>query len=226
MLNTKDMTVGSGKARPLMGPGNSEVKINKITFDQTPYDSEAFNVNLHIEGRPQGDDFEGFFKDKDNESKGRYEGQIGRVRMTPYPYKSTTLASGREIDRDQEILKSMIFMSEVMDKRNELDAVESNTIEDFITSCSQIFSGGWFNVCLASREWENKEGYINNDLYFPKLSREGIPAEKLDVENSRLLKFDSSVHIRAFVKKEDKTNTNSKSFEPANVNGTASDFDL
>ena len=65
MLNTKDMSVSSGKARPLMGPGNSEVRINEITFDQTPYDSEAFNVNLHVEGRPQGDDFEGFFRGED-----------------------------------------------------------------------------------------------------------------------------------------------------------------
>ena len=41
MLNTKDMTVGSGKVRPLMGPGNREVRINQISFDQTPYDSDA-----------------------------------------------------------------------------------------------------------------------------------------------------------------------------------------
>ena len=222
MLNTKDMSVSSGKARPLMGPGNSEVRINEITFDQTPYDSEAFNVNLHVEGRPQGDDFEGFFRDKDNESKGRYEGQIGRVRMTPYPYKSTTLPSGREIDRDQEILKSMIFLGEVLNKRDELDAIESEKIEDFIVACSKIFSGPWFNVCLGSREWENKEGYINNDLYFPKLSREGIPAEGFDVvENSRLITFDAATHVRTLVKKEDKTNG---SFEPKKTVG--SDFDL
>ena len=223
MLNTKDMSISSGKARPLMGPGNSEVKINSITFDKTPYDAEAFNVNLHIEGRPLGGDFEGFFKDKDNESKGRYEGQIGRVRMTPYPYKSTTLPSGREIDRDQEVLKSMIFMSEVMNKRTELDAIESETIEDFIISCSQIFSGQWFNVCLGSREWENKEGYINNDLYLPKLSKDGVPAEKFGVDNSRLTKFNADLHVRVLVKKEQKTNG---AFEPTQAKQVGSDFDL
>ena len=35
MLNTKDMQVGSGKARPLVGPGNNVVRINSITLDQT-----------------------------------------------------------------------------------------------------------------------------------------------------------------------------------------------
>lgn len=223
MLNTKDMSVGSGKARPLMGPGNEVVRVNSITFDKTPYDAEAFNVNLHVETKPVSGDFEGFFKDKDDESKGRYEGQIGRVRMTPYPYKSTTLASGREIDRDQEVLKSMIFLSEAMNKRAELDAIEANTIEDFVSSCSKIFSGTFINVCLGSREWENKEGYINNDLYLPKLSKDGIPAEALDKENSRLITFDSNIHVRKLVKKGETVN---KSFEPATQGTIGSDFDL
>ena len=45
-LSTKDMTVGSGKARPLMGPGNTIVRINSITIDKTPWDANAFQVNL------------------------------------------------------------------------------------------------------------------------------------------------------------------------------------
>ena len=225
MLNTKDMQVGAGKVRPLIGPGNNVIKINSITFDQTPYDSEAYNVMLHVETKPVGGDFEGFFRDKDNESAGRYEGQIGRVRMTPYPYKTTTLASGREIDRDQEVLKSMIFLSEVMNKRVELDTIEANTIEDFISSASKLLSGTYFNVCLGSREWENKEGYINNDLYLPKLSKEGVPAEQLDKENSRLLSFNEATHVRKVQKKAEST-TSTASFEPA-MNGSAgSDFDL
>ena len=201
MLNTKDMQVGAGKVRPLIGPGNNVIKINSITFDQTPFDTDAYNVMLHVETKPVGGDFEGFFKDKDNESAGRYEGQIGRVRMTPYPYKTTTLASGREIDRDQEVLKSMIFLSEVMNKRVELDTIEANTIEDFISSASKLLSGTYFNVCLGSREWENKEGYINNDLYLPKLSKDGVPAEQLDKENSRLLSFNEGTHVRKVQKK-------------------------
>ena len=59
MLNTKDMQVGSGKARPIMGPGNREIKINRISYDVTPYDKEAHNIMLHVEGRPEGGDFEG-----------------------------------------------------------------------------------------------------------------------------------------------------------------------
>ncbi len=227
MLSTKDMSVGSGKARPLMGPGNNVVRINSITFDQTPYDREAYNVNLHMESEPMGGEFEGFFRDKDNESKGRYDGQIGRVRVTPFPFKDTTLPSGREISRDQEILKSMIFLSETLGKRSELDAIEAQTMEDFMSKCNSLFSNSnFFNVCLASREWENKEGYINNDLYLPKLSKDGIPMEAKDTENSRLISFNVSTHVKAVVKKDVPSNGQASNFEPKTAKVNGSDFDL
>ena len=78
------------------------VRINSITFDKTPYDSEAYNITLHVETEPVKGDFEGFYRDVNDQSKGRYAGQVGRVRYSPYPFKDTTLPSGREIERDQE----------------------------------------------------------------------------------------------------------------------------
>ena len=228
MLSTKDMSVGSGKARPLMGPGNTIVRINSITMDKTPWDAEAFQIHLHMESQPVGGEFEGFLRDQNNDSLGRYEGQIGRVRMSPFPYKDTTLASGREIQKDQEILKAMIFVSEVLDKRTALDSIEAATIEDFIGGCNKLFANSeFFNVCLASREWENKEGYINNDLYLPKLSKDGIPMEATDKENSRLISFDKAAHVRSIATSGSSNgSTATKSFEPAaSANGT-SDFEL
>ena len=225
MLNTKDMSAGSGRIKPVLDPGNHVIRVNSITLDQTPYDSEAWNVNLHVETQPVEGEFEGFFRNKDNESKGRYEGQIGRVRMGPFPYKDTTLPSGREISRDQEILKGMIFLGEVLGKRDELDSIEADTIEVFITECNTLFSNSnFFNACLASREWENKEGYINNDLYLPKLSRNGIPMEALDTENSRLINFDPALHVKVLVKKNE-TNGQVTSEKPV-VNAGSSDFEL
>ena len=227
MLNTKDMQVGSGKARPVLGPGNHEIRINKITYDVTPYDKDAHNIMLHVESKPVGGEFEGFLRDQSNPALGRYEGQVGRVRMTPYPFKDATLPSGREINKDQEILKSMIFLGEVLNMREDLDSIEAETIEDFMTECASLFSNqekgsAWINSCLASREWENKEGYVNNDLYIPRISKDGAGLEKLDVENSRLLKFDTSMHVRPVVKKE----TANQSFEPKQNGSTGSDFEL
>ena len=225
MLNTKDMSAGSSRPKPVLGPGNHVIKINSITFDKTPYDSEAYNITLHVESEPVKGDFEGFYKDMNDQSKGRYAGQVGRVRYSPYPFKDTTLPSGREIERDQEVLKSMIFLSEQLGKRDALDSIEAETIEIFMQKVNNIFSNSdFFNACIGSREWENKDGYINDDLFLPRISKDGVPIEAIDVDttNSRLMTFDRATHVRAIAKKE--TPAADSSFE--GTSGSGSDFEL
>tara|TARA_R110002074_G_scaffold262640_1_gene434775 strand:+ start:94 stop:801 length:708 start_codon:yes stop_codon:yes gene_type:complete len=225
MLNTKDMSAGSGRPKPVMGSGNHEIRINSISFDRTPYDTEAFNIMLHVETKPVTGDFEGFYRDMNDQSKGRYDGQVGRVRMSPYPYKDATLQSGREVSRDQEVLKSMIFLSEQLGKRDELDSIEANTIEQFMVECNTILSNSeFFNACIASREWENKDGYVNDDLYLPRISKDGVPVEALGKESSRLLTFDKATHVKALVKKENNIAAATANFE--GQSGSGSDFEL
>jgi hypothetical protein len=221
MLSTKDMNAGSGKARPVISVGNQKVKINSITFDQTPYDREAYNVVLHVESEPVGGEFEGFLVDSNNPNGARYKGQVGRVRLSPYPFKDATLPSGREVSRDTEVLRAMIYLSEVLGKRDELDSIEANTIEEFMDSADKVLSGDTFiNACIGGREWENKEGYINYDLFLPRNSRDGVALEALDTENSRLFKFSKEEHVRELKKTQ-----STSSFEPASSNA-GDDFDL
>jgi len=225
MLSTKDMSAGSGRIKPVMGSGNNVIKINSITFDVTPYDPDAYNIVLHVEGKPEESDFQGFLKDVNNPNGPRYAGQVGRVRFSPYPYKDTTLPSGIEIKRDNEVLKAMIFLSEVLNKREDLDKIEAKTIEEFMVECNNLFSDSeFFNACIGGREWENKDGYINLDLFLPRMSKDGVPLEALDKENSRLLTFNETDHVRKIQKKEGSTtNTN---FEPATTVNAGDDFDL
>ena len=223
MLNTKDMSAGSGRTKPVLDPGNHVVKINSITLDQTPYDADSYNINLHVETAPIGGDFEGFFRDYNDQSQGRYEGQIGRVRISPFPFKDTTLPSGREISRDQEILKHMITLAETLEMRDGLDSINAETIEDFMRECNDLMSGSkLINMCIGGREWENKEGYINNDLFLPRISKDGIAMEMLEKENSRLLQFDRGIHVKALVKKE--TSNEETPFKANSGSGT--DFEL
>tara|TARA_R100001443_G_scaffold103036_1_gene111320 strand:- start:119 stop:838 length:720 start_codon:yes stop_codon:yes gene_type:complete len=229
MLNTKDMSAGSGRTKPVLEPGNHEIKINSITLDQTPYDADSYNIHLHVETQPVGGDFEGFFRDYNNQSLGRYDGQVGRVRISPFPFKDTTLPSGREISRDQEILKHMITLAETLDMRDGLDSIEAETIEKFMTECNTLFTGEkgskFINMCIGGREWENKEGYVNNDLFLPRISKDGIAMEAVDAENSRLLKFDRAMHVKALVKKS--VNPNGAEEIPFKADsGSGSDFEL
>ena len=214
MLNTSGMSAGSGKEKPVIGPGNNV----------TPYAADAFNSMLHVESQPMDGEFQGFLVDANNPNGPRYQGQVGRIRFAPYPYKDAILPNGSEISRDTEVMKAMIFLSEQLDKRKELDAIQANTIEDFMSQCSAVLSGPtYLNMCFGTREWENKEGYVNNDLYLPKLSKAGVPIEALGVENSRLITYNPSdkTHYRALVKKDVLPTSG---FEPASATGD--DFEL
>ena len=53
--------------KPVIGTGNQKVKINSITFDQTPYDAEAYNITLACRiSEPVTGEFNGFLKDMNN----------------------------------------------------------------------------------------------------------------------------------------------------------------
>jgi hypothetical protein len=222
MLNTKDMKSGGGRIKPVIEVGNQVIKINSITFDQTPYDKEAYNILLHVESEPVTGNFQGFLVDVNKPNGKRFKGQVGRVRMSPYAYKDATLPSGREISRDNEVLKAMIFLAETLGKRDELDVIEAKDIFEFMKMAGKILSkSDYINACIAGREWENREGYVNYDLFLPRLSKDGVPLEALDKEPSRLLTFNRADHV-----KELKKNKTQDTFEPANKNSFGDDFDL
>lgn len=227
MLSTKDMSAGSGKVKPVIDAGNQELKINSIILNTPPYDKSAYDLQINVESKPVTGEFEGFLHDMNNPSGPRYQGQVGRVSFQRYAFADTTLPSGREINRDAEIMKALIFMSEQQGKRAELDAIEAQTIEQFVESANTILSGDtYYNFCIAGREWENKEGYINLQLFLPKRSRNGVTIERLDVDNSNMVEFNRSEHIVALKNKSTNTASTTSSFEPVAGTVSGDDFDL
>lgn len=221
MFSTKN--VSANRVSPVIGPGNHKVKINSLSFDPTPYDPQAFNIMLNVETEPIGGEFQGFLVDADNQNGPRYQGQVGRVRMSPYPYKDTTLPTGRKIVAADEMVKAIAFLADVTGKRDEVDMIEANSLEQFANACKQIFRNTeYINACIGGREWENNDGYVNVDLHLPRLSKAGLPLEAVGSTAGRLLTFNYDEHVRKLVKKEA---TATSGFEPASGN-SGDDFDL
>lgn len=221
MFSTKN--VSANRVSPVIGPGNHKVKINSLSFDPTPYDPQAFNIVLNVETEPINGEFQGFLVDPSNPNGARYQGQVGRVRMSPYPYKDADLESGRKISRDQEIVKAIAFLADVTGKRDEVDMIEANSIDQFMNACKQIFKNtDYINACIGGREWENNDGYVNVDLHLPRLSKAGLPLEAVGSTAGRLLTFSYDEHVRKLVKKQAST---VDGFEPSTGN-TGDDFDL
>jgi len=221
MFSTKN--VSANRVSPVIGPGNHKVKINSLSFDPTPYDPQAFNITLNVETEPVGGEFQGFLVDADNQNGPRYKGQVGRVRMSPYPYKDTTLPTGRKIVAADEMVKAIAFLADVTGKRDEVDMIEANSLEQFANACKQIFRNTeYINACIGGREWENNDGYVNVDLHLPRLSKAGLPLEAVGSTAGRLLTFNYDEHVRKLVKKEA---ASTSGFEPTSGN-SGDDFDL
>jgi hypothetical protein len=221
MFSTKN--VSANRVSPVIGPGNHKVKINSLSFDATPYDPQAFNIILNVETEAVGGEFQGFLVDADNQNGPRYQGQVGRVRMSPYPYKDTTLPTGRKIVAADEMVKAIAFLADVTGKRDEVDMIEANSLEQFSNACKQIFKNTeYINACIGGREWENNDGYVNVDLHLPRLSKTGLPLEAVGSTAGRLLTFNYDEHVRKLVKKEAAATSG---FEPTSGN-SGDDFDL
>lgn len=203
MISTKDIEIkGSGDLiSKVIEPGNLECTIMDIELSIPPYDSSAYNIVLSCEGPDMGEGFEGFFIDKDNESLGRHKGQVGRIRLSQYAFSNGETKSGIKIDRDMSMLRALKSLCLELGCENWLEKQDNqhDTIESLFTQFKEDkpFAGIALRMCIGGKEYTNRNGYINYDLYLPRISKQGKPYESTSVNSndSKLLVFDAEQHI-------------------------------
>lgn len=222
MLNTKDIPTGGGTPK-VLSPGNQTFTIKKVTLDSVPYKEGAYHLALHVEGPDMGEDFEGFFIDKDNPSLGRYSGQIGKIRATEWPFSDGVTKSGRTISRDLEILKTLKNICSKCGALAWLEAQDNkhDTIEELVAqfNTDKPFKDVPLYACVASREYLNKSNYINHDLYLPRPEKgESVLEHEEDME--KVLVYNEEKHL-----KKSKTETVNKFSGEDETAGPASSSD-
>jgi len=200
-LSTKEVKeVGLAGTSKTVLPGNHELFIREISLEQIGAHSKKVNgyhVVLHLESKPIGPDFEGFFLDPKDESKGRYTGQVARVKTGNWPYSDGRTKTGVVIKRDQEILK---ILKTVCVSAGQLAWFEEadgkyQTIEAFVEALNEAapFKDVLVNFCIAAREYAKDNGHVGLDLFLPKF-KDGVAIEAVGLEKSKLLKYDAATH--------------------------------
>ena len=216
MISTKNIP-SSNSVPKVIQPGNVTCKINSITLDKVPYKEGAYSLCLHVETTPLTDGFEGFLLDKDNPDGPRYEGQIGKIRTSEWAYSDGETKSGIKVHRDIEIIKALHNISKETGCTQWLDSKDNayDTIEEFVQgfNTEAPFKGKFVSMCVAGREYMNKAGYLNYDLYLPRAQKGQLNIQNISSENVKIMTFNEEQHI-----KKAKSETVS-SF------GTGSDFD-
>ena len=226
-LSTTDLSTGSGSSGmpKTFGPGNHELKINSVRLDEFRFIENAFHLMLEMETKPI-EGFEGFMIDRNDESKGHYKGQIGRVKASQYAFADGETKSGIKIQRDRSILmflKNLSTALGITDWFAEQDD-KHETIEDFVKAFNETapYQDKYLYTCLAGKEYENKSGYIAYDCWFAKAqNRKYGYAPNAET----VLPYDESKHLRKIENKpvESFGNDNDDLTIPMK---TSSDFNL
>ncbi len=171
-LSTTDLQGGTGGGLPkTIAPGNHELKINSVRLEEFRFIEGAFHLMFEMETKPI-EGFEGFMKDRNDESKGHYAGQIGRVKASQYAFADGETKSGIKIQRDRSVmlfLKNLSTALGITDWFAEQDN-KHETIEDFVKAFNETapYQDKYLHTCLAGKEYENKSGYIAYDCWFAK----------------------------------------------------------
>lgn len=211
MLSTKDVKTGGDGATPkTITPGNHTLKINSIELKQYSFmeKDNAYFVNLSVETKPL-ENFEGFWIDKNDESKGRHEGQVGIVKSNRYFYKDGETKSGVQIFRDNEILKFIKNLCNEASCDSWFKKADDKyeTIEEFIEGFNSDapFKDKWLDCCVAGKEYHKSNGYTGYDMFFAKyanrtkgFAKEGSDDVHVYTEEDFLIKAEPPAEVEGF----------------------------
>ena len=202
MISTKDIASDEGGNLPkTIKPGKHTLKINNVVLKRYPFmeQDQGYYFIMNVETKPL-ENFQGFLIDQNDESKGRYEGQVGEIKTNRYFYKDGKTKSGIEVFRDEDILKQIRKISLAATSNTKwLDSVDGKyeTIEELVDGFNEsgVFKGLYFDFCVAGKEYARKNSeYTGYDLYIPKLTRETVGFELENAPTSRLVQFNESEH--------------------------------
>jgi len=230
MISTKDVigTTGGSSVPKVIQPGNNDITVLNIKLEPARFKEGGYDIILNVEGPDMGDGFDGFWIDKDNQALGRHKGQVGRIRATEYPYADGTTKSGVEVSRDKELLRflqtfckethSLGWFSEQDNKHETIESLFEALNND------KPFADKVLRMCVGGKEYVNREGYTNYDLYLPKYNRGQVPFEAIEVEEatSKVIPFDEQIHV----KKRKVENVSSFGDDAPAAPKSSGDFDL
>ncbi len=203
MISTKSINVNNdssgGKFLPKgLTPGVYELQILSIALQKADFVKEqtAYYLVLNLEGRPI-EGFQGFQHDNKDASKGFHNAQTGFVKTGEYTYQNWDSGTGIKKTRDEEILKDIKRLSIALDIEQWFNDADSKfeTIEAFVEAfnASKVFAGIFMFYTLAGKEFINKKGYKQYELFLPYPSTLGKAYSK---DKSKVQTFFEATHIR------------------------------
>jgi len=204
-LSTKNIPTSTGRGTPKIQPGTQIVTILSVGLEPFTFVPGGYHIVLNVEGPDLGAGFEGFNIDKNDPSKGKHKGQVGKVKANQYAYADKDIKTKKgealKIERNIEMMKFLGELCTALGHGTWLDKQDGkhDTIEELFQhfNSDKVFANKPLRVCIAGKEYVNGQGYTNYDLNLPKSTSKGVAIELASVpeEKSRVIKFNEKLHI-------------------------------
>lgn len=199
-LDTESVKTEGGGIPKILQPGNTSCKITAVSLEEFKFKPGGYHFILNMEGKDLGSSFDGFFINKDKPELGKHKGQVGKVKATEWAFADGETKTGIKVYRDNEIMKfvkTLCVSMDIMKWWND-QGKKHETIESLITAFNteRPFEGKFLKYCLGGKEYMNKGGFPNFELFLPKFSKLGVPFEAENVTLSKIIKFNATEHIR------------------------------
>jgi hypothetical protein len=198
MIDTTNIPKNTGNFNKILSPGNHLIKIYDIVVEKAPYDEKAIIIKLKVQGPDIENDFEGFYINPEKPELGRFKGPIGLVKSNLYAYQDKTFDNGNQIKRDTEILKFIALLCDALKCQQWLigENKKHATLSSLLTKFKKDkpYLDVYFHACIGGKEYQNKQGFINHDLFLVKPSNGFLPIVSKD-DLSDLVIYNESEHI-------------------------------
>ena len=176
---SKDILPGVVKARII------KLAVVKVENPRNTEGLPEYNVQIRLETKKPNPEFEGWDKDPQDPSKGKFEGQTKLITQGTWPIREFTYKkNGKKytIDANTQILGILQEIAAALGKPKLLEEKqyqkEFNTWSDFIKQMNMdlSFIKNYVWWCLAGTKTKNKGGYVTYFLYLPdRKQTEGNP---------------------------------------------------
>ena len=213
-LSTTDLGTGKAGLPKTISPGNHELKINNIKLEEFKFINGAYHIILDVEGKPI------------DESKGRYEGQIGRLKASQYAFADGQTKSGVKIQRDRSILIFLQNLSNALGINDwflEQDG-SHETIEEFVKAFNEsaAYKDKFLEFCVGGKEYMSKSGYVNFDLHLPKAQNGKYAFGEIECGKTLIYDESNPNHLKKLAVKE----VDSFGDDSISMNGAVKDEDF
>ena len=197
-FNVNDYSVGNGGSK-VLEPGTHLCRIVDIKPSVPAYDTSKIQLTFIVEGQPEGGSFIGAAIDKQDPSKGNYEGKMAFVKASSWDFQEWKKTTGEVIDADTNACNFLANLANSLGVLNDMKKDPSLAKEVDINTFASVAKKYicdpdlWAYYTIGGKQrWAEGFNNPNYNMYFVKYENR---KNYVSLKEDGVVPFDEEKHI-------------------------------